>query len=127
MQDGTVLVVGGFDSATIVATAELYDPTTGTWHASASMSTARELPTATLLNDGTVLVVGGDNEHGFVGSAEIYDPTPSGSWEPSTQTIGYRKLHTSTLLADGDVLAAGGSMGNTDTIDSLASAELFHR
>ena len=55
MKDGTVLVTGGVDSIdgmNELATAELFDPTTGTFTPTkGSMETARELPVA-LLNDG---------------------------------------------------------------------------
>lgn len=62
---GKVLVVGGG------RTAELYDPSNGTWSPTGSMNDARAQPhTATLLNDGRVLVVGGSSGT----SAEIYDP-----------------------------------------------------
>jgi hypothetical protein len=57
----------------------------------------------------------------------VYDPLPppKGSWEPPTSTIGFRSTNTITRLATGHVLVAGGSIGNTDAIDALASAELF--
>ena len=91
LTDGTVLVVGGMGSKPDVAgrttsysldSAELYDPSTGTWTTTASIATARADSTATLLADGRVLVVGGgvlegavtSPELGAVTSAELYDP-----------------------------------------------------
>jgi hypothetical protein len=72
--DGRVLVAGGEGDASTsagfaLASAELYDPVSGTWSATASMAAARREHTATLLPDGRVLVAGGTD-----GSAEIYDP-----------------------------------------------------
>lgn len=76
--DGTVLVAGGYDLATPLATAELYDPLTGTFSATGSMNVERWRHTETLLNDGTVLIVGGADDGGALASAEIYVvPEPS--------------------------------------------------
>lgn len=57
MANGTVLVAGGGVPSTILANAEIYDPTTRTF-------------TATLLANGTVLVVGGNSS----ATAELYKP-----------------------------------------------------
>ena len=55
-----VLVAGGTDiSFTASATAELYDPASGTWTATGDLNTARNLHTATLLPNGMVLVAAG--------------------------------------------------------------------
>jgi hypothetical protein len=74
---GKVLVAGGTDSVIdggqASASAELYDPGTGQWTATASMIKVRGSHTATLLGDGTVLVTGWDRD-GASASAELYDP-----------------------------------------------------
>ena len=57
-----------------LASAELYNPATGTFTATGSMTTARYCHTATLLNNGMVLIAGGANSTGALASAELYDP-----------------------------------------------------
>jgi sugar (pentulose or hexulose) kinase len=60
LQNGMVLVAGGSDSNTSLASAELYDPASGTWTATGSLNTAHAAHTATLLpNPIMVLIAGG--------------------------------------------------------------------
>jgi Kelch motif len=60
LPNGEVLVAGGYNSSsTYLSSAELYNPATGTWTATAPMNYARNNFTATLLPNGEVLVVGG--------------------------------------------------------------------
>ena len=68
----------------LLASAELYDPASGTWTATGSLATARYFHTATLLPNGKVLVAGGDNTGGWLGSAELYDVGLgfSSHWQP---------------------------------------------
>jgi hypothetical protein len=74
--DGRVLVAGGFSSiGEPLASAELYDPGSGTWTAAPNMDTPGAGQTATLLPDGRVLVVGGVSSNGTsLASAALYDP-----------------------------------------------------
>jgi hypothetical protein len=108
MSDGTVLIVGGAcGSGTpgIRDDAEVYDPATSTWIATAALPAVREAHTATLVPDGTVLIVGGDNGGPpRSDSALIYDPA-SGVWSPTGSLATGRRSHTATLLNDGTVLA----------------------
>ena len=59
--------------------AELYDPTSGNWTATANLNPPRYSHTATLLRNGRVLVSGGEsNGQGVLSSAELYKPAPEG-------------------------------------------------
>jgi len=134
LQDGKVLVAGGnsISAPFILASAELYDPATGTWTATGRLSAGRSGHTATLLPDGRVLVVGGDgmDPYGPLATAELYDPE-GGSWSATGSMATVRIIHTATLLPDGTVLVAGGQ-GNDGSgptrsaSDALASAELYN-
>jgi hypothetical protein len=126
LQNGSVLVAGGDGgSGTPVAltSAELYQPSTGTWSATGSMATARALHTATLLPSGQVLVVGGIGGVSPLSSAELYDPV-AGTWSATGAMAVPRFGQTATLLPNGQVLIAGGNAANTN-IGAVASAELY--
>ncbi|HEV8422328.1 MAG TPA: kelch repeat-containing protein [Chthoniobacterales bacterium] len=127
LANGKVLVVGGDDyytsnSVGVLASAELYDPSSGIWTATGSLATARGGHTATLLPNGKVLVVGGSNLDGLVASAELYDPQTE-MWTATGSLQTARAGHTATLLGstNGKVLVAGGSSHN----GYEASAELY--
>jgi hypothetical protein len=107
LSDGRVLITGGMTGGGAVASAELYDPKTGTFSATGSMATSRYGHTATLLSDGRVLIAGGWNGGGNVASAELYDPK-SGIFSSTGSMATARYGHTATLLSDGRVLIAGG-------------------
>jgi Galactose oxidase, central domain/Kelch motif len=118
--DGSVLVAGGLHSSesgsSVLRSAELYDPATGTWAETGAMVSERFLHTATLLPDGRVLVVGGQGPRGSDGGylqPEVYDPG-SGTWEATGAMTSPSMLHTATLLRDGRVLVAGGIVGGND-------------
>jgi hypothetical protein len=119
-----VLVAGGVGPRdNIRASAELYDPATGTWSLTGSLNNRRYAHTATLLPDGTVLVAAGVSNGAAITSAELYDPA-TGAWSVTGSLNQARIYHTATLLPDGTVLAAGGSTGSGGA-DWLSSAEIY--
>jgi hypothetical protein len=144
LQNGKVLITGGFNGTEVLTTAEIFDPAAGTFTPTGSMITARFSHTATLLANGKVLVAGGSPNLGDLAShdsrtasmlakgkvlaasesdnsddlatAELFDPA-TGTFTATGAMSEGRSEHTATLLADGKVLLAGGATGN--------AAELF--
>jgi N-acetylneuraminic acid mutarotase len=117
LPNGKVLVAGGYSGYSpgnngTVASAELYDPASGTWSATGNLATSRSNATATLLPSGKVLVAAGHNDNTFyLATAELYDPagnSGAGSWT-ATGSLATARIHmTTTLLPNGKVLVASG-------------------
>lgn len=117
LPNGKVLIAGGASGEerghTVVATAELYDPATGRFTPTGSMTLVRYKHGALLLPDSTVLIVGGSDEHDWRGqynSVELYD-MKRGTFSRVRDMEGKRfKLPNGvTLLNDGTVLVTGGA------------------
>lgn len=137
LPDGRVLIAGGYgcrntkncspnDSTSgldCIASAELYDPGTGKFTATGSMSAPRCNATATPLPDGRVLVLNGGSE-----VAELYDPDTGrfsrdgslrGAYQGSSgASMGGAGTASATLLSNGKVLVLGPTGGGP-------TAELF--
>lgn len=121
LEDGRVLVAGGYDEGVALASAEVYDPVTGAWTATlGGMSAPRAGHTATPLGNGTVLVAGGYNG-AYLDTAEIYTEATN-TWVLVGDFMNSaRGYHTATLLVDGKVLVAGGASNGV----VLNSSELY--
>jgi len=128
---GNVLIAGGTsdESGGDVASAELYDPATGQFMPTGTMSTPRENHSATWLSPsvvsgslaGNVLVAGGDDANAPSDSAEVFNPQTA-AFSPVGAMTTARTLQAAVLLANGKVLIAGGQSSDTQF---LQSAELF--
>jgi hypothetical protein len=123
LADGRVLLSGSHDYP-IQSDSQLFDPDSGTWTATGSMTEIRWGHAAVLLPDGRVLVAGGvpDYPPGGVNSAELYDPDTA-SWTAIANMHAHRGEITATQLADGKVLVYGGR--NRSNSEEPFSAELY--
>ncbi len=108
LPNGQVLVAGGnnmnVSGAPALASAELYNPSTGTWAATGSMTTARTGFAIVLLQNGEVLAAGGDQPPGSTtpSTAELYNPA-TGTWT-ATGNMTTSASSGAILLSNGDVL-----------------------
>jgi N-acetylneuraminic acid mutarotase len=118
LTNGKVLITGGFDRSGLNS-AELYDPSTGTWAITGSMNHARWKHTASVLANGNVLVIGGFDQNA-INSAESYDPLTE-SWTNIGGMNDARGEHTVSILTNGKALVTGGSYVGVD----LNSTELY--
>ena len=122
LNDGRILVTGGFSDGAPVRDAEVYDPAAHASVAVGSMSQARAGHSATRLPDGRVLVAGGVGPDGVQRSTELYDPA-SGAFTSGPLLAQRRALHAALWIPSlHGVLLAGGYQGHGSY---TATAELF--
>jgi hypothetical protein len=135
LKNGKVLIAGGSFFGIVgnnqqpipTATAEVYDPTTGTFSPTGLMSTPRDNPAAIMLQDGKVLIAGAYNpvwvgsQNTILASAELYDPS-MGTFQSTGSMSDSRGFFSITLLQNGKVLVTGGGDINGHY---LVNAELY--
>jgi hypothetical protein len=128
LASGKVLVAGGYtdgSSPAGAATAELYDPVTGTFSAAGTLARPRAQHSAVRLSNGKVLLSRGDMLQISVpdGTAELYDPMTQ-AFSLTGSTITPRAAHQALLLTDGRVALVGGnttSSSNADIYDPTSA------
>ena len=102
LPNGQVLVAGGLDANfNPLSSAELYNPATGKFTPTGSMTAPRAGQSATLLNNGQVLMAGGAGT-----AAELYNPA-TGKFTATGSMLSIHGDNVGTLLPDGDVLVTG--------------------
>jgi len=120
MTDGRVLLAGGWfetspGQTAVRATAEVFDPSLGSFVTVGDLNQARADHAAVTMPDGRVLLTGGsDWSGGFIDldDAEIFDPlTNTFSTAPELMTT-FRSTHGMLDRGDGTFLLAGGSLGD---------------
>ena len=119
--DGRVLIVGGADKRDgrpAYSSAEIYNPSTGTFSATADMNSPRYKlqDTVVLLSNGQVLIAGGANR------AEVFDPAKNRFSYVSGDMGASHQFATATRLRNGQVLITGGYHGENQV---SAQAWLF--
>ena len=132
LPNGTVLTMGGCIVndclGNTTKSAEIFNPSTGTWSVTGSMRTGRAEFVAVLLPSGHVLVAGGCTSYdaagcvGVTAAAELYNPA-TGTWTVTGAMRAARMALTATVLINGKALIAG---GQTAASDALGSSELYN-
>ncbi len=128
LDNGQVLIAGGFANGYALGSAELYIPSTETFAytnagPAAGLNTPRYAHTATMLPNGLVLIAGGIDSTGYpTATAELYDRTTQ-TFTPTGSMTLPRFWHTATLLPNGLVLIAGGS---DELNDPISTAEIYN-
>ncbi len=105
------LVFGGYAFTSTVASAELFDESSGTWAQTGALVADVSYVPAVTLSSGTALAVGGFRVTTSGGieydGVQAYNPT-AGTWSLQGHLGSAREEHTATLLNTGNVLVAGG-------------------
>ncbi len=142
LPDGTVLLTGGYSGidpsggVVLLATAEIFDPRTNTFHVTSRMRVPRWLHVAAPLPDGRVLIAGGTTEPGGsaatwsgngIADAEVFDPA-TGQFTSIAPMLHPRMHAIAIPLSDGRVLIAGhwdGAVRSTSSNPAGPTTEVF--
>ncbi|MDD4004726.1 MAG: kelch repeat-containing protein [Elusimicrobiaceae bacterium] len=127
LANGKILVAGGTDGTSTLASAEILDPALGSsssWVSAGTMTYSRSNHTATMLPNGNILVTGGYTQgvtSGSITSAEIYYPSEN-AWVETSPLNTARQSHSAIMvpkgLYGGNILVIGG-YSNSQYLDSM--------
>jgi hypothetical protein len=130
LDNGRVVVIGGFIPSIFVALTDVYDPGTNTWSSGPNLPLARDQHTATLLGNGNVLVTGGEVTGPMPGVAYPTNDAwllaaDASAWGGTNPNAIHRYGHSATLLDDGRVLVVGGFVVDFDDYLAQADVEIY--
>src|SRR5690348_7544346 len=127
LADGRIFTAGGLNRCSesgcdlaFLASAEIFDPASGSWSVTGAMATGRYRHQLALLPTGQVLAAGGRSGGAVLGSAEVFDPA-TGTFSGGGSLATARQDYPATALGDGRVLLSGGQ----GVAGALRSAELY--
>jgi MYXO-CTERM domain-containing protein len=116
-RNGGQLVLVGSGAGSGPLTFDLYDPVTGTFAATGSISHARKIPIAAPLAAGRVLLASGFWSGAPQTTSEVYDPA-TGTWSLAGDML-YEHTDQSrrAVLQNGRVLVVGGPVAGTEVFE----------
>lgn len=127
LDNGKLLVAGGSQGTSKLASCEIYNPKTGEWSLTGSMNYARNDFSLVKLKSGKVIAIGGWNSSEpfkVERTCEIYNPKTE-KWKIVDSLKYGRSHHKSILLENGKILTVGG----TDDLSGdkrRASCEIYN-
>lgn len=128
LNDGRILVVGGFDGSQDLTSCEIIDPSDWSVTVTGSLNEARSSHAVVLLNDGKVLAMGGYNpDLGYqMSTCELYDPN-TGTWATTAAMASARDNHSAAVTSTGTVVVSGGRYydAENDWFAGLNTSEVY--
>ena len=124
MNDGRVIIAGGWSPSTGVSAIEIFNPSNNTFTSAASLpsfSFGRGGVTGHLLNSGLVVFFGGSSGIGnLADTAVLYDPVSNTMTTEANTMRWWRYQQASAKLNDGRVIIIGGNSSNRTAADVYA-------
>lgn len=123
LSDGSVLIAGGENNATPLASAEVWNAATRRWVLAKNMQEPRVHHTGVRVSDGRILLLGGVNETAL-SSVEAYDPATRAF--SSLAAMKDARSHFAALRVKSlDLVLAMGGKGGPDSNTALGTVEAY--
>jgi N-acetylneuraminic acid mutarotase len=116
LQDGRILVAGGFTKSLQTNKCEIYNPSINTWTTIESMNEERSYHAAILLTNGNVFVSGGNPIYPWLKSCEVYNVSEN-MWSSAGDMLAYRTGHKIYYLSEIDKLYILGGDAQPETTE----------